>query len=145
MHLRAAAGHDGVVLANPTRAAEVRRADRFAFVALGWAILAGLAFAVLPSGTSSSTTTSSSGTVIETTSDESLLEHEGAGVLIVLAVPALLTFVAVVVKRRPLRLGVGFVLLAACMLGAMSVGLFFLPAAVLVLCAASASPRSDAR
>ena len=80
--------------------------------------------------------------MIETTTHESLLEHEGAGVLVVLAVPVLLTLVAVVVKRRPMRLGVGFVLLAACILGAMSVGLFFLPAAVLILCAASASPRA---
>jgi hypothetical protein len=131
-----------VVLANPTRAAEVRRADRFAFVALGWAVLAGLAFAVLPSGTSSSTTTTSSGTVIETTTDESLLEREGAGILIVLAIPALLALTAVVVKRRSVRLGVGFVFLAACLLGAMSVGLFFLPGAVLVLYAASTSPAA---
>lgn len=126
-----------------TRTADERRADRFALLALAYTIAAGLALALLPTSTSTSSTTSSSdiGAIVTTTHD-TLLENEGASVLVVLGIPALLALVAVVGQRRPVRMAMAGLLLIGCFLGAMSIGVFFLPAAALLLYAASTTPRS---
>jgi hypothetical protein len=117
-----------------TDPARERRADRFALGAFAWAVAAGLALAVVPIGTSSTAYSNSS---VVTTTHESLVQTNGAGVLIVLGVPALLTLVAFLVKRRPVRAVLSGLLFVGCVLGAMSVGVFFLPAAVLLICAAA--------
>lgn len=117
-----------------------RRSDRWAIAALVWAVLVGGLLAVLPLGETSTTTTSGSGTGSTTTSSESLLASEGAGVLLVLAVPALLALIAVVVPRRDVRMGLGGLATVACVVAVLSVGAFFLPAAGLLLAAAASTP-----
>ena len=66
-----------------------------------------------------------------TTGRESLIEHEGIGAVAILAVPVVLAALPVVFPRRFVAISVAVVLSALTLLGAASIGLFFLPAAVL--------------
>lgn len=122
-----------------TRTARHRRADRLALLALVCATAAALGLAVLPLST-----TSSSDGVVETTSHESLLQHEGPSVLVVLLIPILLTAIAVAVRHRSTRLTLAGLLFIGCLLGAMSVGAFFLPAALALFGAGRATAPSEA-
>lgn len=103
-------------------------------------MVAGVALALLPFG-ASSMGTDTSGVYVESTTRHSLLESEGATALIPLAIPALLGLLALFVRLRPVRMASGALLLVFCILGAMSIGLYFLPGAVLLLIAASQQPR----
>ena len=111
-------------------------------IVLGAALWVGamtLLWLFVPSGESTSISESSSGAVTTTSTRESLLETEGQTVVIVLAVPVVLVSVAVVAQstswRRQARIGSGALLLLVALLGAMSVGLPYLPAAVALLVA----------
>lgn len=117
------------------------RADRFAIAAVLWTVAAGVALALLPLG-ESSTGTNIAGVFVESTTRHSLLESEGATILIPLAIPTLLASLALIVRLRPMRLASGALLLAFCVLGAMSIGVYFLPAAVLLLVAGSQQPTA---
>ena len=90
-----------------------------------------------PSGTESVSASSTPGSdvVVETTS-ESLLEYEGPSVLIPLSVPVVLAGVALARRTRRTSRTTGLLCLAGCVLGLMSIGLFFLPVPVLLLLAA---------
>jgi 4-amino-4-deoxy-L-arabinose transferase-like glycosyltransferase len=122
-----------------------------AYAALGWTVLAAAALAVAPLVTTESMgATSGSGTVVrvtETTSStvthDSLVESEGAGVLVVLLVPVAVALVGAIARGRAarhVRIGTGCVLLVLCVLGAMSIGVFYLPAPILLLVAGVKSP-----
>jgi hypothetical protein len=68
----------------------------------------------------------------------SLVEANGVGVLGVLALPMLLAGVGLVAvrrRRRPILVAVMVALVAFCVLGLASVGLFYLPAAVALIIA----------
>lgn len=79
-----------------------------------------------------------------TTGRESLIENEGLGAVAVLAVPVLLTAVPVVFPRRAVTIAVAVVLSALTLLGAASIGLFFLPATVLSwIAVTSGSARAE--
>lgn len=120
-----------------------RTGTRWAVAALVWTVVIGIAWLVVPTGSSSSTTVSSDGTEIIESSRETLLESEGKGVVVVLAVPVLLAGVAVTASRwrhaRPVRLVAGGMLMVGCMLGAASIGLFYVPAAFGLLLAGAAT------
>ena len=120
------------------------RAERLALAAVVWSVIVGIALALMPFGESTSVTTSSSGAMVETTTRDSLLQTEGTGVLVILAVPALLALASLLVRQRPIRLALGGMLCFACVLGALSVGVFFLPAAVMLVAAAVATPAEPA-
>ena len=66
-----------------------------------------------------------------TTGRESLIQHEGLGAVAILAIPVLLAAVPVVFPKRAVAIAVAVVLSALTLLGAASIGLFFLPAAAL--------------
>ena len=66
-----------------------------------------------------------------TTGSESLLEHEGASVLIVLAVPVLVSAMPLAFSRRGVAIGAAVVLTALAVLGGFSIGLFYFPAVLL--------------
>ncbi len=76
----------------------------------------------------------------------SLLEHEGPPVLVPLAVPVVLTLVGMAAGRfrraRPVRTIAAGLLAAFVVLGAMSIGFFFLPSAVALGVAAARTPGS---
>ena len=84
------------------------------------------------------------GPEICTTGREALIEHGGFGAVAVLAVPVVLAAAPVVFPRRFAAIPVAVVLSALTLLGAASIGLFFLPAAVLSWLTVANSSRGSA-
>jgi hypothetical protein len=108
---------------------------------LALAVAASTALVLLPTTTSVSTTSSSAGSPSPTTvTHQTLLQHEGSGVLVVLAVPVLVAALGAAVRaargRRAARVFSAFLLCAFSVMGAASVGLFYAPAAVAMAAAA---------
>ena len=84
--------------------------------------------AVLPlSRSESCTSTSESPEVLCESSTSTLLEHEGSSVLVVLLVPAALAAIGVLRPTTAVLRGVAVALTVCVVLGAASIGLFFLP------------------
>jgi hypothetical protein len=107
-------------------------------VALGIALALSLTWLLLPGG-GSETISGSGGTGIperSVTTSETLLEVEGPSVLLVLAVPVIPPAVALAARRRTVSLVLGWITLAFCVLAVLSLGVFYLPVAVLLLVAA---------
>jgi hypothetical protein len=114
-------------------------ATRWNTAAVAVALATGLGVALIPLG--QSTTVGSDG--VEVTTDVSLLASEGAGVLAVLAVPALLVAVPLLFRRprrafasRAVIVGLLGVLVV---LGALSIGVFFVPTLVAMAASLAAS------
>ena len=108
-----------------------------AWAAVAWTVLVGLALLVVPMGTSVAVASNGS-EVVTTTSHETLLEQEGTSVVAVLLVPVALAVAGAfghgpTVRRR--RIAAGSALAVACVLGAMSLGIFYVPAAAALLTA----------
>jgi hypothetical protein len=126
-------------------AAKRRRADVWQLAALGLSLLAGLLLLVLPVYSSS---TASSGSP-EVTTTRTLLEEEGSNVLLLLAVPVLLTLLPLYPKgvaRRWVALVCTVVLAVGSLLALASIGLFYLPALVCAIAAATSAmtaPRQE--
>ena len=119
-----------------------RRAVIAAVVGLAWALAAGAVVLVVPLGTSVSM--DSSGT--STRSSYTLLEEEGPGLLVVLAIPVVLALAGVIgaaTQRAWLTIGGAGVLLVGVLLAAASIGLFFVPAAIALLLAALWTAAGD--
>ena len=114
-----------------------RTTSALAWAAVAWTVAVALVLLVAPMGTSVSVASNGSETVT-TTSHPSLLETEGAGVVAILAVPVVVALAGAVGRASTARLRrivAGSVLTGACVLGAMSIGIFFVPAAVVLLTA----------
>jgi len=122
-----------------------RTTGRVAWAACAWTVLAGVVLLFAPMSSTASVSSSDSMSspgppteVVTTTSRGTLLEHEGASVVAVLLVPVAVALVGALgdgpaARRR--RIAAGWALAAACALGAASLGIFFLPAAVALLTA----------
>jgi len=133
-----------------------RRSAISLLVAAIWCIGLIVAAATLPAYSSTTTTAGGAGSSeVSTTSTETLLEVNGVGVLVVVGLPlvavgAVATMLAL--RRRRRRSGAGPVawtavglLAALAILGIMSIGVFIMPAVVLLAIAcAAASPPSRA-
>jgi hypothetical protein len=131
-----------------------RTTERLAWAAVAWTVLAGtvILFAPLYStvSVSSSSSMSSAGSpteVVTTTSRGTLLEHEGTGAVAVLLVPVAIALVGApgsgpAARRR--RIAAGWVMAGACLLGAGSLGIFFLPAPIALLTAGLKTRRRTA-
>jgi hypothetical protein len=113
------------------------KARRFALASFLVAVLGALVAAFAPTGRMESTT-SSGGAFVTHTSSISMFQTNGAWVLIVVSVPVLVSLVAVVLNRRSARIVSTVLLWIGCVLGMFSVGMFFIPAAILMTIAASA-------
>ena len=105
------------------------------------ALAASTTFILLPTGTTTTATSTAPGSPSATVvTQHTLLEHEGPGVLFVLAVPVLVAAIGAVVPAgwwaRPARTLLAFLLWAFAVLGAASVGLFYVPAAIAMTAAA---------
>ncbi len=83
--------------------------------------------------------------VVTTHETTSGLESEGPSILVVLAVPVVLTGVALGLGTRRASLVVGGLGFVCCFVGMMSIGLFYVPVFALVLVAARLQRRSAAR
>ena len=81
------------------------------------------------------------GTEVCTTGRESLIEHEGFGAVAILAIPVLIAAIPAVFPRRAVAVAAAVVLSALTLLGAASIGLFFLPAAALSWLAVASGPK----
>ena len=108
-----------------------------AWAAVAWTVAVGLALLAVPTGTSVAVASTGS-EVGTTTSHETLLENEGGGVVLLLLVPVAVTLAGALgrgatVRRR--RIAAGGVLAVACVLGATTLGIFYVPAAALLLTA----------
>jgi hypothetical protein len=100
--------------------------------------------AVIPSYEGESCTTSDLGVTCTETS-ATLIEHEGASVMLVLLVPAALALLGVLVPRRGVLMTIAALLTVLTVLGAASIGMFFLPtllSAWIVAGRATRSPRT---
>jgi cytochrome bd-type quinol oxidase subunit 2 len=111
-----------------------RAAARWAIAGLIWTIALSLLWLFVPSGQSTSVSVSSDGTTVTESSTHTLVESEGSSVVLVLAVPVVVAGIAVAAARatrpRGIRFACGGLLMAACLLGAASIGLPYVPAAV---------------
>jgi hypothetical protein len=146
-----AAARATALLAPGRRPWSPRTTSAIGWAAVAWTVVTGLVLLVAPLATTvSGSATSGSGevttvtTVGTVTSHESLLEHEGAGVVGVLAVPVAIALAGAAPGPRTARgrrLGAGWVLLAACAVGAASLGAFYLPAAVALVVAGAKTTR----
>ncbi len=99
-----------------------------------------MAFAPLVSTESSSSSAVVSGgnVIVQTTSRSvSLVASQGPWVLVPIGIPVALTLLALLVPRRTVRIVVAALLWVGCVLGILSIGLFFVPAAVLMTIAAA--------
>ena len=110
---------------------------RFAFASFLAASVAALILAFAPTIQQEHGSTDAGGSTIVTSSSTSLISSEGVSVLLILAIPVLITLMPVLVSRRGVRIGAAVLLLVLCVLGLASIGLFFVPAVVLMTVAAS--------
>lgn len=110
---------------------------------LGTAAATGTVLAFAPVVSTASCSSTSSGISSCTSSQQSLVANQGVGVLLILAVPALLALVPVVARtQRSTLVGAGALTLAA-LLGMASVGMFFIPTVVLAWVAVGTSGEGD--
>jgi len=114
-----------------------RTTSALAWAAVAWTVAMALVLLVAPTGTRVSVASNGSQTVTAT-SHPTLLETEGAGVVVVLLVPVVVALAGAAGRgaaARQRRIVAGSVLTAACLLGAASIGVFFVPAAAALLAA----------
>jgi len=91
-------------------------------------------------------TRDASGATVTTELCSSLVETNGAGVLVVLAFPVVFAAVALLGVRTRNRVTIwtsALLMGAFCVLGLATVGLFYLPALLLLVTTAAISPRRD--
>lgn len=115
-----------------------------------WFVLAGIALAIaaglllLPTGSSQSCTAENGSPVVCTEASTSLLSTQGPGVILVLAVPAILCLVPALLPGRGSMGSSTAVLFLFCFVAGLSVGLFYLPVAVAALTLTLRSARPEA-
>ena len=74
----------------------------------------------------------------------SLISSEGVWVLVVVAVPILIALAGALIPARAARIVSTALLWAFCVLGLLTIGIFFVPAAVLMTAAAAVGDRQQA-
>jgi len=123
------------------------RAKRWAVAAFVAAVVGALVASFAPLSRSCTTriATPSVGPFLgETCRSVSTFSEEGAWVLVVVSVPVLVALIAAVVHRRPARVASAVLLWIGCIVGLASVGIFFVPAAILMTVAAAVAPSPQA-
>ncbi len=108
---------------------------RASWASLALAVAASTGLLFVPTATTLTATPAGSSSAPVVT-HESLLEHEGSGVLVVLALPVLLAALGAAPGRRRGRSLAAVLLWAFAAVGAASVGLLYAPAAVAMTVAA---------
>jgi hypothetical protein len=113
------------------------KTERPTVAALLLAVIGALVAAFAPLGSAMEVSGSPGGVMVTRTSNVSLFQTEGAWVLVVVSVPVLVALVPVLVRRRAARIVSAVLLWIGCVVGMWSVGLFFLPAAIVMTVAAA--------
>ena len=117
---------------------------RWSLVVFVAAVITGVVVAVAPIVTTSTCATSSPGTTRCWSSNVSLVSNEGAGVLGVLAVPALVALVPLLVGSKRSVTMTAVALSGVALVASASVGLFLIPTVALAWVAVVATRRSGA-
>jgi len=112
------------------------KANRLAVAAFLASVLGALVAAFAPTYSGCGTTSSGG----EVCSHATGFAVNGSWILVVVSVPVLVALVPVLVRRRPARIVSTVLLWIGCVLGMWSVGMFFVPAAILMTIAASQRP-----
>lgn len=110
------------------------KANRLAVAAFVAAALGALVAAFAPTY---SGCTSTAGSTVEVCSHATSFSVNGSWVLVVVSVPVLVALLPVLIRRRPARIVSTVLLWSGCVVGMWSVGLFFVPAAILMTIAAA--------
>lgn len=101
-----------------------------------WSFLAALAAAAVtafaPLGRATEGRMDANGVEVTRSYGVSVFSQDGAWVLVVVAVPVLIALAGALIPARAARIVSSVLLWMFCVLGLLSVGLFFLPAAVLM-------------
>ncbi len=106
---------------------------RFALASFLLAVTAGLFVAFAPLGRTCTAEPSGRERCIS----ESIFQHDGAWILVVISVPIALALAPVLVRHRAAAIVSTVLLWAFCLVGLASLGLFFVPSAVLMTIAAT--------
>jgi hypothetical protein len=137
-------------VARPRHPWTSRTTAAFAYAAVGWTLAIGLLLLVMPASYDVTTSSSKDGATLRQTSTITVAwpirEQEAPVIGAILLTPVLLTLVGALARgrrRRMIRLGTGGVLLAACLLGLASLGIFYLPAAILLVGAGLKTDGAD--
>jgi hypothetical protein len=110
------------------------KANRVVVAAFVLAVLGALVAAFAPLGTTCGVTVPGG---VSHCSGTSSFSVDGAWVLVVVTVPVLVALVPLLVPRRAAIIASTALLWIGCILGMLSVGIFFLPAAILMTVAAA--------
>lgn len=117
-------------------------AHRWNIVAVAVSILTGFAAVLLPLGSRSSAESNGAAT----TTRVSLLSNEGPSVLIVVAIPVLLVALPLLLRsataRRRARMVIAVLLGVLVLLGAMSIGVFFVPTLIATITSVASHPKT---
>lgn len=113
------------------------KGKRFAVAAFLLAVVGALGAAFAPTGSMMESSVSSSGVVVTRSSTVGMFQTNGAWVLVVVSVPVLVALVPVLVRHRAARSVSAVLLWTGCAVEMWSVGLFFVPAAVVMTVAAA--------
>ena len=120
--------------------AEMRR-DGLALASFVLAAVGGLVAAFAPLGTGTGTVGSADGPSVVQTERLSTFQVDGWWVLLVVSVPVLVALAPVLIRRRGVVVASSITLWVCCVIGVFSVGLFFIPAAVVMTIAAARAPE----
>jgi hypothetical protein len=118
---------------------------RWSLLAFGLAAVTSVALAFAPLITTRSCITPSVGPSACSSSRSSLVAHEGAGVLAVLAVPVLVAALPVIFAGRRMAVASAVALTALMLIGAMSIGVFMVPTVICAWVAATRRPIDAGR
>lgn len=114
-------------------------AQRWRWLTFGAAVTTGAGLAFAPIVSTSSCSATSTGVSSCTSSHQSLVGNEGATVLLVLLLPAVMALVPVVMRPRRSTKVVAALLTVCALLGLASIGIFFIPTVALAWVALGAS------
>lgn len=119
-----------------------------AALAVAWTLVVLVLFAVVPFSSGTSVSTDSSGVMTETTTSSTIFEHEGLSVLPVLLLPVgvgLLGLAGAAFRWRTLSIAAAGLAVGFTIVGLLSIGVFYVPSAVLLVLAATRAGASDRR
>ena len=113
------------------------KAKRFTVAAFLLAVIGGLVAAFAPTGQVMEGSGSPGGEIVTRSYRVSMFQTNGAWVLVVVSVPVLVALIPILVRHRAARIVSAVLLWMGCVVGMWSVGMFFVPAAIVMTVAAA--------
>ena len=113
------------------------KAKLFTVAAFLLAVIGGLVAAFAPTGQVIEGSGSPGGEIVTRSYRVSMFQTNGAWVLVVVSVPVLVALISILVRHRAARIVSAVLLWMGCAVGMWSVGMFFVPAAIVMTVAAA--------